>query len=123
MGIIKLIKQPAEKIIKEKLDKVLKKVLSGAKDSPYKNVDDTGTFPLFRNPDDLPGTEKKKLKKAGEKIAEEFRKQDKAKKIKELQMGGTKMGYKFGGRAGYKSGTRGCKLAMRGKGRAYGKNS
>jgi hypothetical protein len=30
---------------------------------------------------------------------------------------------KGGGRAGYKSGTRGCKLAMKGKGRAYGKNS
>ena len=28
-----------------------------------------------------------------------------------------------GGRAGYKSGTRGCKLAKKGKGRAYGKNS
>ena len=28
-----------------------------------------------------------------------------------------------GGRVGYKSGTRGCKLAMKGKGRAYGKNS
>ena len=28
-----------------------------------------------------------------------------------------------GGRAGYKSGTKGCKLAMKGKGRAYGKNS
>ena len=28
-----------------------------------------------------------------------------------------------GGRAMYKSGTRGCKLAMKGKGRAYGKNS
>ena len=28
-----------------------------------------------------------------------------------------------GGRAGYKSGGRGCKLAMKGKGRAYGKNS
>jgi len=32
-------------------------------------------------------------------------------------------GYKSGGRAMYKSGTRGCKLAMKGKGRAYGKNS
>ena len=115
MGIIKLIKQPAEKIIKEKLDKVFKRVISGAKDSPYKNVDDTGTFPLFRNPDDLPGTEKKKLKQAGEKIAKEFKKRDKAKKIKELQMGGTKMGYKFGGAV--------CKIAKKGKGRAYGKNS
>jgi len=28
-----------------------------------------------------------------------------------------------GGRAMYKSGTRGCKLAKKGKGRAYGKNS
>ena len=28
-----------------------------------------------------------------------------------------------GGRAGYKSGMRVCKLAMKGKGRAYGKNS
>ena len=32
-------------------------------------------------------------------------------------------GYRSGGRAMYKSGTRGCKLAMKGKGRAYGKNS
>ena len=32
-------------------------------------------------------------------------------------------GLKSGGRAGYKSGTRGCKLAMKGKGKAYGKNS
>jgi len=28
-----------------------------------------------------------------------------------------------GGRAGYKDGSKGCKLAMKGKGRAYGKNS
>ena len=28
-----------------------------------------------------------------------------------------------GGRAGYKAGGKGCKLAMKGKGRAYGKNS
>ena len=32
-------------------------------------------------------------------------------------------GYKSGGRAMYKSGMRVCKLAKRGKGRAYGKNS
>ncbi len=30
---------------------------------------------------------------------------------------------KTGGRAGYKMGSKGCKLAMKGKGRAYGKNS
>ena len=28
-----------------------------------------------------------------------------------------------GGRIGYKAGSKGCKLAMKGKGRAYGKNS
>ena len=32
-------------------------------------------------------------------------------------------GLKSGGRAGYKSGSKGCKLATKGKGRAYGKNS
>jgi hypothetical protein len=31
--------------------------------------------------------------------------------------------YKSGGRAGFKSGSKGCKLATKGKGRAYGKNS
>jgi hypothetical protein len=31
--------------------------------------------------------------------------------------------YRGGGRAGYKAGSKGCKLAMKGKGRAYGKNS
>ena len=31
--------------------------------------------------------------------------------------------YNKGGRVMYKSGSKGCKLAMKGKGRAYGKNS
>jgi len=31
--------------------------------------------------------------------------------------------FRGGGRAMYKSGSKGCKLAMKGKGRAYGKNS
>ena len=30
---------------------------------------------------------------------------------------------KTGGRAGYKMGSKGCKMATKGKGRAYGKNS
>ena len=34
-----------------------------------------------------------------------------------------KDGLKTGGRVGLKSGSKGCKLAMKGKGRAYGKNS
>ena len=32
-------------------------------------------------------------------------------------------GAKDGGRIGYKAGSKGCKLATKGKGRAYGKNS
>ena len=32
-------------------------------------------------------------------------------------------GYKSGGRAGFKAGSKGCKLAKRGRGRAYGMNS
>ena len=37
---------------------------------------------------------------------------------------GKKMVFKkSGGRIGLKAGSKGCKLAMRGKGRAYGKNS
>lgn len=32
-------------------------------------------------------------------------------------------GYKSGGRAGFKAGSKGCKLAKRGRGKAYGKNS
>ena len=35
----------------------------------------------------------------------------------------TPTGLKSGGRAGFKSGSKGCKLAKRGRGRAYGKNS
>ena len=31
--------------------------------------------------------------------------------------------FKVGGRAGFKAGSKGCKLAMKGRGKAYGKNS
>ena len=44
------------------------------------------------------------------KTSEEIREREMVKKAK-------------GGRAGFKSGSKGCKLAMKGKGRAYGKNS
>ena len=45
---------------------------------------------------------------------------DKLRKKKPLKAAA---GLKSGGRAGFKSGSKGCKLAMKGKGRAYGKNS
>ena len=80
---------------------------------PFEYVDDLGAFPVARDIKDLPGTEIKKLKMIGERV----RKGKKLKKLKDdVEMN-------MGGRVGYKSGTRGCKLALRGKGRAYGKNS
>ena len=48
------------------------------------------------------------------KLRDQLSKKDKDKAAQGLRMGG---------RAGYKSGSKGCKLAMKGKGRAYGKNS
>ena len=48
------------------------------------------------------------------------------KKIKDMQsVGASRMGpfMNKGGRVGLKAGSKGCKLAKRGRGRAYGKNS
>ena len=44
---------------------------------------------------------------------------------KSASQSGSRMGpfMNKGGRVGLKSGSKGCKLAMKGKGRAYGKNS
>jgi len=113
MAILKLIKKPAEEVIKKGLDKIFKRKIEGAKGSPFKNVDDLGNFPSFRNPKDLPGSELKKLKMIGEKIR-------KGKKLKRLK---DDVEMNMGGRVMYKSGMRVCKLAKKGKGRAYGKNS
>ena len=101
---------------KTKADKLFKRVLKGEEGSPYKNVDDLGTFPVARGVNEPPGVEKKKLKEIGAKIEKELRKQDKEKPLRDLMMGGTKYG-------SFKSGGTVCKLAKRGKGRAYGKNS
>ena len=51
---------------------------------------------------------------ASNRLKDQMNKKDKLKAAQGLRMGG---------RAGYKSGSKGCKLAMKGKGRAYGKNS
>ena len=76
-------------------------MIKGEKGSPFKSVDDLGKMPDYRNPRDSIGTEKKKLKEAGKKLEEFFKKNPIEKR----------------------SGGRVCKLAKRGKGRAYGKNS
>ena len=79
--------------------------------------------------------EKTKGEKIRENLKEEIKKLDKIDKQKPGPSGTTPkptrtpgekkemIPLKSGGRAMYKSGTRGCKLAMKGKGRAYGKNS
>jgi len=123
MAVIQMVKR-APSIIKKGVEKIFKREIKGAEGSPFKNVDDLGSFPVARNVKDLPGTEKKKLKEIGEKI-----KKNKTKKRNESskklfdQSGRIRGGLRMGGRAEYKSGTRGCKLAMKGKGKAYGKNS
>ena len=112
MGIITKVLRAAD----SKADKLLKRILKGDPNSPYKEVDDLGAFPVARGVNEPAGVEKKKLKAIGPKIEKELRKQDKEKPLKELQKGGTKYGsFKYGGAV--------CKLAKRGKGRAYGKNS
>ena len=121
MGKVNIVKR----VIKpgEEPDKVFKRTLTGEKGSPYFNVDSTGAFPIHRSINEAVGVELKKQKAIGKKIEEGFKKKDKEKKIRDLKMGGSKYNYKAGGRAGYKSGMGVCKLATKGKGRAYGKNS
>jgi len=101
---------------KSKADKLFKNKYKGAKGSPFEEVDNLGSPPLFRSVNEAVGTEKKKLKEIGKKIEKELKKRDKEKPLRDLMMGGTKYG-------SFRSGGAVCKLAKRGKGRAYGKNS
>ena len=117
MAIITKIKRSKEAIEKG-VDKLFKNKYKGAEGSPFKLVDDLGSAPVFRNPKDKPGTEIKKLKMIGERL-----KKDKKDKKLIDQSGKIRGGLRMGGRIEYKSGSKGCKLAMKGKGRAYGKNS
>ena len=101
MALIKLIKKPAEQVLKKGLDKIFKRTIEGKKGSPFKNVDDLGVFPVHRS-------KIQKRNKASEKLFD--------------QSGKIRGGLRMGGRASYKHGSM-CKLATKGKGRAYGKNS
>ena len=60
--------------------------------------------------------------RAAKETMQEYKEMQKSDKMKELKPKPPKQMAK-GGRAMYKSGGRGCKLAVKGKGRAYGKNS
>ena len=87
-------------------DKIFKNVYTGEKGSPFKNVDDLGSPPSFRGKNVRPGPEKKQLKAIGEKLKKEFKKQDKEKPLRDLQMGGSKY-------------LRGGGISQRGLGRAF----
>ncbi len=108
MAVITKIKRSKEAIEKG-VDKIFKNKYKGADTSPFKLVDDLGSPPVFRNPKDAPGTERKKLKMIGEKL-----KKGKTKNLID-QSGKIRGGLRMGGAV--------CKLAKKGKGRAYGKNS
>ena len=91
----------------------------------------------------LQSSEESKAKKAAEDLRFKFAKTEEQKKflkdnpnvktMGEMQkkiadkksVGASRMGpfMNKGGRVGLKAGSKGCKLAKRGKGRAYGKNS
>ena len=87
-------------------DKIFKNVYKGETGSPFKNVDDLGSPPIFRQKNIKPGSEIKKNKEIGEKLKKEFRKKDKEKPLRDLQMGGSKY-------------LRGGGIAQRGLGRAF----
>ena len=101
------------KSIRKKLFPLEIKKGPGAKDkfkkldpkSPFYNVDELGSPPLHRG-SGVSGVEKKKQKMVGPKIHEEYKKQDKAKRDRDLKMGGSKY-------------LRGGGVAQRGLGRAF----
>ena len=98
-----------EKILRKagsKADKIFKNVYKGEKGSPFKNVDDLGSPPIFRQKNIKPGSEIKKNKEIGEKLKKEFKKKDKEKPLRDQQMGGSKY-------------LRGGGISQRGLGRAF----
>ena len=92
-----------QNIADKKLDKMRKKMFGGVGmigDSSKKN---------------------KKMQDKAEKEAKKF--MDTLQTMKSKDMTEREGSFAKGGRAGYKDGSKGCKLAMKGKGKAYGKNS
>ena len=92
-----------QKIADKKLEKMKKKIFGGVGmhgDSLKKN---------------------RKMQAKAEKEAKQF--MDTLQTMKSKDMTEKEGSFAKGGRAGYKDGSKGCKLAMKGKGKAYGKNS
>jgi len=111
MAKIKIIKKSKELLDKLKKtgkepDKITTNVYSGEKGSPFKNVDDLNSPPIFRQKNIKPGSEIKKNKEIGPKLHKEFKKKDKEKPLRDQQMGGSKY-------------LRGGGISQRGLGRAF----
>ena len=85
---------------------------------PSKEDRERGGKKLPKEPDS-PNT----VEKAKEPKSPTERMNEKKAQTREQRLALTDIGMAKGGRAMYKSGMRVCKLAKRGKGRAYGKNS
>ena len=84
--------------------------LDRVKSRPYNPKDD---FETYKKRTQAMGGDVFTAKEMNKKIADK----------KSAEQSQSKMNFSKGGRAGYKAGSKGCKLAMKGKGRAYGKNS
>ena len=112
MAKVKIIKSIRKKLFPLEIkkgpgaeEKIGDKVFKLDPKTPYYNVDELGSPPLHRG-GGASGVQKKKQKMVGPKIHEGFKKKDKAKRDRDLQMGGTKY-YQGGG------------IAQRGLGRAF----
>ncbi len=112
MAKVKIIKSIRKKLFPLEIkkgpgaeEKIGDKIFKLDPKTPYYNVDELGSPPLYRG-GGASGTQKKKQKEIGKKIEEGFKKKDKEKKIRDLQMGGSKY-------------LRGGGIAQRGFGRAF----
>ena len=123
------------KVIIEGGKAVGKKLFSKKKPTKTETKTDLSSYPTSKNIDDLIAKEqdpfvrnklismkkskaKGDVKDKGGNIMGTPNKERSAESIRKYVQGA-----KDGGRMGYKDGSRGCKLATKGKGRAYGKNS
>jgi len=112
MAKIKIIKSLRKKLFPLEIkkgpgaeEKIGDKIFKLDPKTPYYNVDELGSPPLHRG-GGASGVQKKKQKDIGPRIHEGFKKKDKEKKTRDLQMGGSKY-------------LRGGGIAQRGLGRAF----
>ena len=117
-----------------------KKFFGTKKKVPEKFKTDLSKFPTKKNIDELIKNEgdpfvrnayismREKAKRGdvvdkGGNVIGTPTKERSAKTLMDRNRGSRQFGKKSGGRIGLKAGSKGCKLATKGKGRAYGKNS